>query len=118
MESNKFTKEQFLLLAECEYAFCDNVERIGDMLSGKAEDFKTEVLTLGKRAEEIMPDVVEVMREILKIDPRIGIDVQKKAMWFFVFEKEVRSSKKCGLLAIICLCDELKKKEAENESNS
>lgn len=114
MENNKFTKEQFLLLAECEYAFCDNVKKSGDMLSGKAEDFKGEVIRLAEKAEEIMPNAVMGGRKILKVGAHARHDAAEKAKAIFIFENKVCGGKKGGLYAIICLYDELKG-EKDNE---
>lgn len=118
MASNKFTREQFLLLAECEYVLCDNVERLEGILSGKAEDLTKEVIRLSEKAKEIMPDVVEAARETLKVDPRIEPDASNKARAVFIFESEVRSSKRGGLFAIICLYDALKGEKVNGEINN
>lgn len=59
METNKFTKEQFLLLAECEYVIVNAMTNdcVRVIIT---ENLKKEVLQLTERLHNLLPDITEI----------------------------------------------------------
>lgn len=56
---NKITKEEYLLLTECEFVMVDAMTDDCDELV-ITEDFKREVLQLAERLQTLLPDMTEI----------------------------------------------------------
>lgn len=114
-------KEQFLLLAECNYTFCKNIDRLESLINREpsADGHKKEIEELIGRIETEMPDILESARKMLetyKELPLFKCNLASSVKAIFKTEEETDGLNSAGILSILFLYDYLKEKE--NESNS